>query len=167
MSSRIARMGLLALLIVGLARPAFASASFPGALRDRLELDQVAGAAPGCQLCHKDDAGGLKTATKPFGRSLLKAGAAAANVPSLLAALDRLESEGTDSDRDGTPDIAELKAGTDPNVAAMGQGTSTPPEQVPLPETGCALRAANATSAWPSLVLVVCVLWRRRRCRCS
>lgn len=149
---------------------AAASAAFPEALRSKLGLSAVAGPPPGCQLCHRDDLGGLGTATKPLGRSLLKAGAMAGSVPSLLAALDRLDAEGTDSDGDGTPDVAELKSGDDPNVPKVTEGTPTPPvEQVPLPQTGCALLPAHSRdrSGGSSLVAALLVWssrhYRRRR----
>jgi hypothetical protein len=153
------------MLLASFARPAAASATFPEALRGKLELAQVAGPAPGCRLCHQDDLGGLKTATKPLGRSLLKAGAAGASVPSLLAALDSLQAQGTDSDRDGTTDIAELKAGTDPNVAPTVPGSLAPGDDIPLPETGCGLaRAPSVPSACAVLLgAVLCLLRRSRR----
>ena len=148
---------------------AHASTTFPEALRKKLGLTEIAGPPPGCRLCHQDDLGGLKTATKPLGRSLLAAGAMGASVPSLLAALSTLESDGTDSDHDGTPDISELKAGEDPNVAKSIDGM--PPasvEEIPLPETGCTL-SRSPLAPRPSLFAAVALagsllaLCRRRR----
>jgi MYXO-CTERM domain-containing protein len=157
---------LASVLLASFARSATASATFPEALRSKLELAEVAGPAPGCRLCHQDDLGGLKTATKPLGRSLLKAGAAGASVPSLLAALDSLQAGGTDSDRDGTPDIAELKAGTDPNVAVTDPGAPAPGDDIPLPETGCGLvRASSEPSASAALLGAMLFLLRRSRRR--
>jgi len=163
------------LALASLASPAAASTTFPEALRKQLGLQQIAGPPPGCQLCHKDDAGGLKTATKPLGRSLLQAGVMGGSVPSLLAGLDTLESDATDSDHDGIGDIAELRAVTNPNVADVGAGgggaggTAAMPcvvvPEIPLPETGCSLvGAAVPNGAW--LALVGCAsfaLLRRRR----
>jgi hypothetical protein len=146
--------------------PARASATFPEALRNKLGLAQIAGPAPGCRLCHQTDAGGLKTSTKPFSRSLQAAGVAGANVPSLLAGLDTLEADGTDSDGDGVSDIDELVAGADPNVAISEDGAPMA-EQVPLPETGCAWGGAPAASgAWPALAAALWLLTRRTRRRC-
>lgn len=157
------------LLLASFARPAGASTTFPEALRSQLGLAEIVAPAPGCRVCHQTDTGGLMTATKPFGRSLLKAGAQAVSVPSLLAALDSLEEQGTDSDRDGTPDIEELRAGTDVNVASAGDGgaPSSLAEEVPLPQTGCALAHATRPEpcTWTSLALVL--LWCARRARRS
>lgn len=139
-----------------------ASATFPEALRNKLGLQQVAGPPPGCQLCHRDDLGGLKTATKPFGRALLKAGAMGGSVPSLLAALSTLEADGTDSDVDGVPDVAELEAGTDPNTAP-DSAEPPPAPQVPLPETGCSI-GRGPSSSLGSMALMLFLL-ATRRCR--
>ena len=174
--SRSLRTRVVVLLGVALslsAVPARASATFPEALRKKLGLAQIVGPAPGCRLCHQDDLGGLKTATKPLGRSLLTAGAMATNVPSLLAAVTTLENDGTDSDHDGTPDIAELKAGADPNVFDSTDGTPAPPvEEVPLPETGCSLVGSgivDRAGAWAALAVAVAfgLALSRRRLRAT
>ena len=144
---------------------AHASTTFPEALRKKLVLAEIAGPAPGCRLCHQTDAGGLKTATKPFSRSLQAAGVAGANVPSLLAGLDALEADGTDSDRDGVSDVDELVAGTDPNVAVTSDGAPIA-EQVPLPETGCALSVApSPSSVWTALAAALSLGLVARRSR--
>lgn len=166
-SSRRLRGGVLGgLFLASLASftaPAQGSATFPEALRKKLDLAEIAGPAPGCRLCHQTDAGGLKTATKPLGRSLLAAGVAGANVPSLLAGLDTLEADGTDSDRDGSSDIDELVAGTDPNVAVSDDGAPIA-EEVPLPETGCTLGARPSTSSvWTALAALLWLVARRSR----
>jgi hypothetical protein len=155
---------LLGMALWSMAPHAAASATFPEALRKKLGLAQIAGPPPGCRLCHKDDLGGLKTASKPFARSLLKAGAMGANVPSLLAALDALESQNTDSDGDGVGDIAELKAGTDPNVGMSSDGMPTQPvDQVPLPETGCTFgHASSEGRSWAALAVALLLLASRR-----
>jgi len=158
---------LLGLLSCSVARPAAASTTFPEALRKQLGLPQIVGPGPGCQLCHRDDKGGFKTAVKPFARSLLKDGAMGASVGSLLSALQRLEADGTDSDGDGIGDIAELKAGTDPNVALSSTGEPVPMDEIPLPETGCGLaRVGGASpSAWALLLGALWFAVRRRRTR--
>ncbi len=160
----------LSLALLSLASSAAASKTFPEALRKKLELPAIAGPGMGCQLCHKDDNGGAMTATKPFGRSLIKAGVQGGNVASLLAGLAQLEADERDSDRDGSPDIAELKADTDPNVAASAGGDSgggPPPiaeEEIPLPETGCTLAPSTGFgSAWAPFGVALLLLARRRR----
>jgi hypothetical protein len=138
---------------------AMASVAFPEALRQELELSAIVPPAPGCRLCHKDDVGGLKTVTTPFGRSMLAAGTTAANVSGMVASLRILEADGTDSDRDGVGDIVELQAGTDPNGGQLPDGSSVDPvRDVPLPETGCSLTGAgtgpaSGTATWGALAL--------------
>jgi hypothetical protein len=162
--SRISASILLGVALCAMAPHAAASATFPEALRKKLGLAKIAGPPPGCRLCHQDDLGGLKTATKPFARSLIKAGAMATSVPSLLAALDTLASENTDSDGDGIPDIVELKAGMDPNVAMTATGMPTQPlDQVPLPETGCTLGYPSSEGrSWAALAVALLLLVSRR-----
>jgi hypothetical protein len=130
---------------------ASASATFPEALRKKLELDEIVGPGPGCQLCHNNDAGGLKTAVKPFGRAVSAAGAMGASIPSLLAALDILDVDHTDSDQDGAPDIDELRTGADPNVRADGMIV----DHIPLPETGCAMSRRTTAPSWLLLGLLL------------
>lgn len=106
---------------------AAASPIFPGVVQTHLEL----ASAPDCTLCHAGTPG-LGSATTPFATSLRSRGASAGNEASLTTALDALAGERKDSDGDGTPDIEELKAGSDPNGA--GEGTITP-------EYGCSVGA--------------------------
>lgn len=165
-SRSIARTVWLGVALLSLASSAAASKTFPEALRQKLELPQIAGPGMGCQLCHKDDNGGLMTATKPFGRALIQAGVQGANVPSLLSALSQFEVDGHDSDGDGTSDVAELEAGTDPNVAATSDGSPSPAKDVPLAQTGCALSArTQPSSGCAPLALGLLLLGCRRRIR--
>jgi MYXO-CTERM domain-containing protein len=93
-----------------------------------------------------------------------KDGAMGGSVPSLLSALDALEADGTDSDHDGVPDIAELKAGTDPNVPQTASGMpEAPVDEVPLPETGCSLSTARSPGGWLLLLGAVAAFAGRRR----
>ena len=105
-------------LAAGLAR---ASSNYPAEIRAHLGLSYT----PDCTLCHSVPTGGFGTVTTPFGTSMQARGLKAQNVQSLTTALDALAGEQTDSDGDGVPDIDELKAGTNPNVA--GGGTVPPP----------------------------------------
>ncbi len=172
-SARLSSLG-LSLALSCLASNAAASKTFPEVLRQKLELPKIAGPGMGCQLCHRDDNGGAMTATKPFGRALIQAGVQGANVQSLRSALTKLEADGRDSDNDGTSDIAELKAGTDPNVAAasgaggsQGEGESDSGiEDIPLPQTGCSLTPASTLAgAWAPFAIAFALFSRRRRAR--
>jgi hypothetical protein len=104
---------------------AHASSIYPPEVRSHLGLSYT----PDCSLCHANGQTGFGTVTTPFGKSMRARGLVAQNIASLDTALDALAAEKTDSDGDGTPDIDELKAGTDPNVAG---GSAVPP-----PSYGC------------------------------
>jgi hypothetical protein len=163
------RLGAVSCLLglLATAPPVAASVAFPEAMRQELELDAVAPPAPGCRVCHKDDVGGLKTVTTPFGRSMLAAGTTAVNVSTVVASLRALEADGTDSDGDGVGDIEELRAGTDPNAGQAPDGSPTAPvDQVPLPETGCSLGGSGTPSTawvWASLGALWLLVRVRRR----
>lgn len=107
------------------ARLAHASSSYPAEIRAHLALSYT----PDCTLCHSVPSGGYGTVTTPFGTSMRSRGLVAQNPQSLDTALDALAAEKKDSDGDGVPDIDELRAGTDPNVAGGGA--------VPPPTYGC------------------------------
>lgn len=153
---------ILSSLLLLLADAASATDNFPAALRDHLQIDSL----PGCTLCHTSAIGGAN-ATQPFAVSLLGAGVAASDDASLIAALDELEDNGTDSDADGVGDIDELRAGTNPNVPDEGPDGGTPnglPPPLPPPQPvqfgfGCA-----ATSTGPApLGVLAGLLWLMRR----
>jgi thrombospondin type 3 repeat protein len=114
------RRALLAVTVLAAAL-AHASSIFPPEVRTHLALSYT----PACTLCHNTPSGGFGTVTTPFGKSMIARGLVAQNLQSLDTALDALAAEKKDSDGDGVPDIDELKAGTDPNVA--GGGTYPPP----------------------------------------
>ena len=118
------RRALLAITVLagGLAH---ASSIYPPEVRAHLSLSYT----PACTLCHNVPTGGYGTVTTPFGKSMMSRGLVAQNIGALDTALDALTAEKTDSDGDGVPDIDELKAGTDPNVAGGGA--------VPPPTYGC------------------------------
>lgn len=153
------------LAVLATSAAAHASPTFPPLLKKRLELAEVPYGPLGCQLCHSDDKGGPMTTTKPFGQTMFKAGTAGGNPPSMLAALAKVEADGTDSDFDGIPDITELRAGEDPNVPADG-ATITPHEEIPLPQTGCSLTSPSRPSGWAnaaSLLVALLLLQRRQK----
>lgn len=108
-----------ALLFVLVAAPAWATDQFPGVIQTRYSL----AAAPACNLCHTNGITAVGTVTTPFGAALRAKGLVANDVASLNTALDALTTGMVDSDGDGVTDVAELMAGTDPNVgAASGDG---------------------------------------------
>jgi len=127
---------------------AFASANYPGAVRSELGSEAV----PACTLCHVTLAGGAGTVNTKFGVSVREAGlTGGGNTAALATSLSALETSAKDSDVDGEPDIAELKAGTDPNVG----GGEEPPLR---PEYGCHLAGGS-----PLLALLALATWRRPR----
>jgi hypothetical protein len=151
--------------LAALAAPAPAAASlvFPDHVVKKLQMP----CAPGCQLCHLDASGGPAKINPKFGMAAKMAGAGgAAQTDKLDMALATLAASNSDVDGDGTTDIAELQAGTDPNAAGAelcgglkyGCGASTIARR---PST----TSLDATASGASLltVLVSLLLLRRRR----
>jgi hypothetical protein len=154
-----------ALLATGLAcaTPAGASQIYPEAIAAQLGSP----CPPLCTLCHDTVAGGSATANRPFGIRVRTRpySLVSGDTQQLSEVLTRLEADASDIDGDGTIDIAELRAGTDPNVAG-----STPLEcYTPPPaedDGGCAIpRAAPGDGAAfaASALVAVWLLARRRR----
>lgn len=159
----------LALAVLTLPLPTLGSLSFPNEMKKHLNLADIPPPAPGCRICHKDDKGGVMNVNKPFGRTMMDLGLKGASLPSLRGALDAVEAAASDSDTDGTSDITELREGTDPNVrvARPGEDPLPPLEEIPLPETGCAVSAPSKGdgAAVGGLLLALVSLARRRRRR--
>ena len=132
----------IAVVVGGLAH---GSSIYPPEVRAHLSLSYT----PACTLCHETESGGFGTVTTPFGRSMMARGLVAQNLGSLDTALDALAAEHTDSDGDGVPDIDELKAGSDPNVA--GGGSVTPPSY------GCF--DSSGQSGSPLALLPLVLVW--------
>jgi len=118
------RRAVLLLAVLG-GGAAHASSIYPPEIRNHLSLSYT----PDCSVCHANGQTGFGTVTTPFGTSMRSRGLVAQNIGSLDTALDALAAERKDSDGDGVPDIDELKAGTNPNVAGGGD--------VPPPSYGC------------------------------
>lgn len=144
--------------VVFWAPAAAASPPFPDEIKSHLG----ASSAPQCAVCHEGGKTGVGTVTTLFGKALRDRGLVAQDTASLDAALDQLDKDGVDSDGDGTPDIEELKNGTDPNQeggAVINQ---------PDPVYGC---TANVASGGPGragpgaalLLAAIAALGARRR----
>jgi hypothetical protein len=146
---------------VTLTVPATASEPFPAYIAAKYEMPCV----PACTLCHLTNLGGATNIKSPgFGLTLLTVDAMnhmlEAGVPETMDwALASMEAMGSDTDMDGSPDITELRLGTDPN------GSSTP--LCDVPKYGCGASVANtAPTRFGALALaasVMLVLGLRRR----
>jgi hypothetical protein len=90
--------------------------------------------APQCTICHQTSQGGLKTVTRPFGKTMFGYGLDPAKPDSVEGALIQDVANGDDSDGDGVCDFDELLAGTNPSIKG----------DAPLcgPESGCFARIA-------------------------
>jgi hypothetical protein len=167
---RFAQVFPMASMVFTLTSTAFATTSFPPVIRTELGLD----AAPSCGLCHASTSGGGEV-TKAFGKATKAAGTVKFNDATLKAALTKLATDKTDSDGDGQGDIAELKAGTDPNVSNPGAvPTTTPPAAgSSSSSSGCTVAAdanGRGTSGLGALVAIagaaaIVVAAHRRRQR--
>ena len=114
-----------------------------------------------CGVCHQDGKIGKDTIVTPFGWAMRARGFSGQDT--LLSALDRMRADGVDSDGDGTTNVDELIAGSDPNSAASTPGM---PGMVGDPQLGCALagdtqRGGRDTLGFAALA-VVGFAWRRR-----
>jgi hypothetical protein len=110
---RLASVVFIALGQFGWISNARAVEEFPGQIQSDLALSyQVP-----CSVCHIKGNTAASTPITPFALSLRSRGLAGER-SSLSTALARSEADGVDSDGDGTSDVAELRAGTDPNSSA-------------------------------------------------
>jgi uncharacterized protein (TIGR03382 family) len=97
------------------ATAALSSSNYPGEVSNHVGANTV----PSCTACHTSNAGGAGTVTAAFGDAMVAQGlGGGGDVAGLTAALDALEAAGTDSDTGGVGDVAELRAGTNPNDGA-------------------------------------------------
>jgi hypothetical protein len=146
------------LLLFLFPQASFATPTFPSAVARDLNLAHE----PGCTLCHTGGVTQRGTVTTPVGTSLRARGLVAYDEQSLSAALGRLEADAVDSDGDGRTDVAELRAGTNPNVADDPSSSTGGGTQPPVPTYGCT-SAAGAPGA--SFLLAVCGLAALHRAR--
>jgi MYXO-CTERM domain-containing protein len=167
--------------------PAVASESFPGAMQ--AYLDGTPGGAPvcppTCTLCHLSPSGGAETVRQTGFTQNLREQSSLAFVnrnrmpprplsqldpttvgPAVLAleTLDCVLKPGTgpcDSDNDGIRDVAELRAGTDPD--GPGQLTECPQYGCGASVAPVAARPYEVPGAWLVVALGALVFVRRRR----
>lgn len=108
---------------------------------------------PPCTVCHESSSGGYGTAVKPFARAMAKIGKLDAEDSALVApAIEALKAQATDSDGDGTGDVAEVAAGNDPNRHGDGDLCG--------PEYGCGARIepGQRVDGWALLLSVLVAL---------
>lgn len=156
-ASRLASAGAVA-SIVTLGTNAFASSPYPEIVADELNM----GCVPSCTICHIDNTGGFGSARKDFGLAIQAVGLEANEEDELAGYLRMLEDAASDVDGDGTPDIEELRAASDPNIpgdkSVCGQG----------PRYGCGARIAEhptdaGGAASASMLAAILLLASRRR----
>ena len=102
---------------------------------------------PGCTLCHSAGREGGPADT-PFGTSM-RARGLGTSLDSVAPALDSMRRDGVDSDGDGTSDLDEIVAASDPNADADGCECA-------------AAGAADARSLFASALMVLSLATRRR-----
>lgn len=167
MRTLISVVSLALLLVPGVAA---ASSVYPGDIKSDLSLSYT----PPCTICHQTNQGGSGTATQAFAVAMKANGlTGGANASALSTALTALETAGTDSDGDGTPDIEQLKAGMDPNTGATIDGSSSS-GSTSVPAYGCGAHAQLAAGPLPNspapflatMAAVAGLALTRRRRRC-
>lgn len=92
---------------------AAASPTFPPEVQRVLDMP----CKPICTTCHTRMEGGYGTARQPFGLAMQGAGLQAQSPNLIAGALQKLESSGSDVDKDGIPDVTELRNMENPNAA--------------------------------------------------
>ena len=155
----------VATAVLVLAKPAEASIPYAQYISDALSMPCV----PPCTICHLTPQGGKGTVRKPFGQKAMALGLIdivdGGTDALLVTTLNKMRSMPTDSDSDGDPDIDELAAGFDPNVAGgsvcdgpqYGCGASV----APIP----AKRSGDPTAAVAAFLTVLAGALTMRRQR--
>jgi hypothetical protein len=148
---------LIALATWGVSSVAHAEQDFPNQVQRELGLSyQIP-----CSVCHIKGNVAKSTPLTPFALSLRARGLMDSR--SLTTSLAQLETDGVDSDGDGTPDVPELKAGTDPNSSANANIIADPE-----PGYGCGGSPPTGKNGAQALGSALALSWlflRRRRGR--
>jgi hypothetical protein len=132
---------------------ALASPSYPGTVASELELP----CEPECTLCHTRATGGFATVNTPFGLAVrMQHGLTCCDPTQLADVLDEIREAQTDSDDDGTSDVDELQALTDPNRDEDVDLACSAPQ---ASDSGCSIGNPGATreNATSSVLLVAAV----------
>ncbi len=113
-----------------------ATEEFPPVITGELGLDYL----PDCGLCHVKGNTGSGTAKTPFALAMKERGLQPEDAVSVRSALMDLDKDGVDSDGDGSTDIEELMAGTNPNSPSDGATVRIGDD----PQYGCSVRGSSA-----------------------
>lgn len=128
---------------------AAASPSYPAAIASELGLP----CEPACTVCHTRATGGFATVNTPLGLTVrMDYDLACCDPAGLGDVLEALREAETDSDGDGTTDVAELEALTDPNTEDDEDLACTAPAEQ---DSGCAVRGPGASRRQSGSALVV------------
>ncbi len=128
------------ILVLLASQASWATDQYPGLIEAKYGL---AGPPPqSCSLCHTNGITAVGTVNTLFGKAMRQRGLLLDSPATLDSALNKLESDQVDSDKDGTTDVDELKAARNPNVAdAPTDGGVTPgpdePFVLPPVKYGC------------------------------
>lgn len=145
--------------LVAFAPRAHASESYPKTIERALDTP----CAPDCTTCHTRPSGGALTANTPVGISARRAGLEGGDTSQLLDVLGTLETNRTDSDADGTPDVEELRAGTNPNALEGKLKCYVPPAEDGCAVGSCAAPSSRRTSWFAPLAALALAAFVRRR----
>ncbi|HVW24754.1 MAG TPA: hypothetical protein VHC69_05260 [Polyangiaceae bacterium] len=142
LSARIAVVAGLSVFF-GLEHLARATDNFPAAVESTWKVSQgqlvkAVGGTQGCLLCHKNEVDSPpKTADSLVGQYVLSQHVVEMLVPSLTPVLQKMETNGQDSDGDTFSDYDEVtKYGTNPNLASSHPIIQKPPAETDAGASG-------------------------------